>query len=1451
MIGVPGGSGVAAVLSVNVMARGIAKTNTELATVQGNLEKTAAKGSAMGSMLSKGAKLGGAAVGTALVYGVTKAISVGSKFEKQMDTLGAVTETTGRQMSKLEKQALDLGESTQFTANQVAEAQTELAKGGLNVEQIYGGGVKASLSLAAAGDLELAEAAETTVNAMKLFHLEGKQAGQVADMMATAANKTTADVTDFAMALRQGGSAAKLAGEGIDTTITILEALAEAGIKNSDAGTSMKAALIQLLKPSVKQAKVARELGIEWTTQAGTMKNAVGLSRELQIATDGMTKAERAKTLATLAGTDGFRTLGALYDAGPAKLKRLEEANLKNGTAQDIARQKMNNLTGDAEQLTGALETSGIKLEHVLAPGLRAATQAVTKGIQEINGLDLEHLQHDLGISNKDLRETGQAARDVGQFWQRYFLPVVKEGIQGAIQALRGFAQIVKGVVQVVSGVLTGDFGQAWRGVKNIFGGSTTFILGNLKAATAPFKGAAVAIGGALSSAFADAWDGIKGIFTTGANAVIDVVNTIIDVINVIPGVPDIGKVGHVGGSKADTRLHYQHRATGGFIVPGTGSGDTFRTALPAGSFVENREAARAQAFAKGGELMPVALEPGERVYLPPEVRRIGSANLEARNRAIPRFQEGGMVQRFGIGGVVEDAVNTVSPVAGRVAGSVADAVAGAVGKGASYFIGKLPKPNIPEPFSGVGGYLISKVSEYIKNGFDEGKLGNLSVAPGARGPKGVGTYKGVPMANWVIQALQYASAAGVNAQPTSGYRPPDQVVTGPVVAPQGHSEHQGTQYPHGAVDFGGPYDLAAKVVKDAVVAATRSFKYPLLAPIGFHDDGHASGTGHMLGGLIRALSTGGPVPTSSGELVGASYYGGPTDHVSGTVGAAGVSLPGTMSFAELAMGKALGGLPFHTKLKVGYNGKSVIAEKLDIGLGGGDVNGHNRAIDLWYETANAIGMPGTGVVKVSPAGGGVAGLTAGQKQAREGKARKANYEHRLHALMGEVNQAQTAPAKQSKLWKLIKFWGRVGMFDQGEHAHIIEAVQNAAAQTKPQGAVDILQNLAAYAKDHGEITGQDPSNFRDMTKAIERAQDRGKKQREKAVERQKKHIEAIHGRVASKIAKRAAFPGLVANLAGMRRGADEQEELASQFVTLEPEDLSDAYVGQERGAYQGELDRLLNWRNSVIGAQGFATQEIARFQQQLAEIEAMAPQANVKGSKKGEGLASAQALSDKKTYEKVAYKIPLLKKAIEDATTMRDETWAGELEELQGLHGPAGVLSSLSPTPVAGYIGGRIFETQDAIAGLGLKLGSATGSGSEATSMLEELLRQANQRTAVSEAQKVTLENWDSMRKGFAGMFATGGSIPAGMWGIAGENGPEPVAGPGTVFSNREGREMFGGGGGNAPQVIINGDIVQEKGDTRDPIEVLEGDHRFPLLVQKHARAGKGVGLSTPGGAR
>jgi hypothetical protein len=104
--------------------------------------------------------------------------------------------------------------------------------------------------------------------------------------------------------------------------------------------------------------------------------------------------------------------------------------------------------------------------------------------------------------------------------------------------------------------------------------------------------------------------------------------------------------------------------------------------------------------------------------------------------------------------------------------------------------------------------------------------------------------------------------------------------------------------------------------------------------------------------------------PPGSGQMVGATEYGGPGDPSSGALGASGVNLLSHPdSFAELGgytfqTATAMGGLPYMTPLRITWGGRSAIAYKRDFGLGGGPVDGLPRVIDLWWQLAGGLGIP-------------------------------------------------------------------------------------------------------------------------------------------------------------------------------------------------------------------------------------------------------------------------------------------------------------------------------------------------------------------------------------------------------------------------------------------------------------------------------------------------------------
>jgi cell wall-associated NlpC family hydrolase len=163
-----------------------------------------------------------------------------------------------------------------------------------------------------------------------------------------------------------------------------------------------------------------------------------------------------------------------------------------------------------------------------------------------------------------------------------------------------------------------------------------------------------------------------------------------------------------------------------------------------------------------------------------------------------------------------------------------------------------------------------------------------------------------------------------------------------------------------------------------------------------------------LLAILISVLTPGNPCgspaaagdvvlgPSGTGQLVGATEYGGPGDPSSGTVGSSGANLllhPD--SYAELGgysfqTATAMGGLPYMTPLRISWGGHSTIAYKRDFGFGGGPVAGLPRVIDLWWELAGALRIPyegglWSGPVQIARPPDSGAGSLLGQRAGTDG----------------------------------------------------------------------------------------------------------------------------------------------------------------------------------------------------------------------------------------------------------------------------------------------------------------------------------------------------------------------------------------------------------------------------------------------------------------------------------
>ncbi|MFI2664890.1 phage tail tape measure protein [Micromonospora carbonacea] len=308
-------------------------------------------------------------------------------FEKQMSAVQAATKASSADMERLRQAALQAGKDTSFSATEAAQGVEELAKAGVSTTAILTGGLRGALDLAAAGNLDVAEAAETAASAVTQFKLSGADVPHVADLLAAAAGKAQGSVHDMGMALNQAGLVSAQTGLSIEETTGGLAAFAAAGLTGSDAGTSFKQMLLMLQAPSGSTKDLMDELGISLYDASGNAKGLAQFAGELRAKMQSLTPEVRANAMATIFGSDAVRGASILYEQGADGIQAWIDKVNDAGFASETAAMRTDNLAGDIERLKGSLETLAIESASGPNSGVRVLVQTLDSLVGELSDL--------------------------------------------------------------------------------------------------------------------------------------------------------------------------------------------------------------------------------------------------------------------------------------------------------------------------------------------------------------------------------------------------------------------------------------------------------------------------------------------------------------------------------------------------------------------------------------------------------------------------------------------------------------------------------------------------------------------------------------------------------------------------------------------------------------------------------------------------------------------------------------------------------------------------------------------------------------------------------------------------------------------------------------------------------------------------------------------------------
>lgn len=351
--------------------------------------------SKLGSGLKKIGKVAATAMGaatTAVGAFVKSAVDVGTEFDATMSEVSAISGATGTDFDALREKALEMGATTKFSANEAAQAFTYMAMAGWKSGDMIDG-IAGIMDLAAASGEDLALTSDIVTDALTAFGMTAADSGHFADVLAAASSNANTNVALLGDSFRYVAPIAGTFGYSAEDTAVALGLMANSGIKASQAGTALRAALSSMIKPTDPTAAAMKSLGlwIDGTTvamvnQDGTSKSLLETMGILRRAFSELTEAEKAEYAAQIFGREAMSGMLAIINASEHEFGKLTTAIYHaEGAAQQMASTMQDNLAGDIEEFGGALETLQIIVSDKLKPTLREFVQFGTRAIETLS----------------------------------------------------------------------------------------------------------------------------------------------------------------------------------------------------------------------------------------------------------------------------------------------------------------------------------------------------------------------------------------------------------------------------------------------------------------------------------------------------------------------------------------------------------------------------------------------------------------------------------------------------------------------------------------------------------------------------------------------------------------------------------------------------------------------------------------------------------------------------------------------------------------------------------------------------------------------------------------------------------------------------------------------------------------------------------------------------------
>lgn len=374
-------------------------------------------------------------------------VNVGMDFEAEMSKVSAISGATGDDLDTLSAKAKEMGASTKFTATESGQAFEYMAMAGWKTEDMLDG-IEGIMSLAAASGEDLATTSDIVTDALTAFGLQASDSGHFADILAAASANANTNVSMLGESFKYVAPVAGAMKYSAEDTSVALGLMANAGIKASQAGTSLRSIMTRMADPTDEVAVAMNKIGVSLTDTEGNMKSFEQVMADIQKGMSGLSEVEKTQIASSIAGKNAMSGFLAIANAAPADIAKLTSA-IKNadGSAAHMADTMQDNLAGSLTILKSEWEAAQLALYEGDIAGFFSNLDKVLGHVGDII------IQAAPTVIEGITALIGAVAEDIPYVLYE-LAPTIADGIVGIIAALLNYLpSFIDGLVGLILGI--------------------------------------------------------------------------------------------------------------------------------------------------------------------------------------------------------------------------------------------------------------------------------------------------------------------------------------------------------------------------------------------------------------------------------------------------------------------------------------------------------------------------------------------------------------------------------------------------------------------------------------------------------------------------------------------------------------------------------------------------------------------------------------------------------------------------------------------------------------------------------------------------------------------------------------------------------------------------------------------------------------------------------------